>query len=916
MKRHATLPLIFAMTPFAAGQDFDIPFEKFTLDNGLQVILHEDHSDPVVAVYLYYHVGSAREELGRSGFAHLFEHMLFQGSQHVGDDQHFKLIQEAGGTLNGSTNSDRTNYFEILPSNQVELALWLESDRIGFLLPAVTQAKLDNQREVVKNEKRQRVDNRPYGRVREALQAALFEPSHPYSWTTIGSMDDLDAASLEDVHGFFRRWYGPNNLTLAVGGDIDPEAVKGLIVRYFASIPRGPEVVLPPPRPARLEQTRRVVQEDRVQLPQISIAWPTVERFHEDEAAVDVLCQILSANRSSILDRALTIDEPLAANVTINHSAWDLAGFVTITVRPNPDHTLDEMEHRLHELMHELDANGVDPAHLARVKNSLEAAEIRGYETVGRRTSALAAANMASGDPAGWRTELAKRLAVTGDDVQRVLRRYLLDRPAVILSTVPDGRVDLAATGATPEQRVAEETLDRTIMPAPGPEPKYRAPEVWTSTLANGVRVTGTLYDELPLTRIRLSVPAGHLYNPRSMPGLASMTAAMMNEGTMDLGPAELQEALDAIGAELSIGADNDEITISISALDKHLASAIGLLDDILLTPRIREEDFQRLKRERLVQFETRSDSINTIADDAYARLLYGGTAAGEPSIGTVESASAMTLDDVRAFFARHVVPEGARLLVVGRHDAGDVEQLFSALAAKWTSNGAEPVAANFAPEELPAIGKTRIYLVDKPGAAQSQIRIGHRGLASADDDFYGAYIMNYILGGVFSSRINMNLREDKGYTYGARSRFEGGTIAGPFLASAGVRTDVTAESVAEFMKELRGIREAVQEEEVAFTKRSLSQSILRQYESMSMLAAMLNNISKYGYPAHYVVQRLEQISATSPDEVLRLARQYVRPDNMVILIAGDKESVLPALAELGYGDVVELDARGKPLQR
>ncbi|MFN0206197.1 MAG: M16 family metallopeptidase, partial [Planctomycetota bacterium] len=396
------LTLLFPALIFTnsiAAQGTELAYKKITLENGLDVIVHEDHSDPVVSVYVSYHVGSGREEPGRSGFAHLFEHMLFQGSQNVGDDQHFKLISEAGGTLNGTTNLDRTLYFETVPANQLELALWLEADRMGFVLPAVTLKKLDNQRDVVKNERRQNYENRPYAQSGVALVAALYPPDHPYSWVTIGSQEDLTAASLDDVHNFFRRWYGPNNATLAIGGDVKAEEVFVLVKKYFGTIPRGPEVTKPTPRPAPLEQTKRIVTEDKVQLPQIVLAWPAVEQSHADDAALTLLASILADGKTSILEKSFRIDEQVARNVSANNESAEVAGHFTIRVTAAPKVSLDDVELRVDNILKGIVANGVNADQLKRIKTRIESRNVRRLETVANKTSSLCVENMFTGNP-------------------------------------------------------------------------------------------------------------------------------------------------------------------------------------------------------------------------------------------------------------------------------------------------------------------------------------------------------------------------------------------------------------------------------------------------------------------------------------------------------------------------------------
>lgn len=899
-----------------AALDVDIPFQKFVLDNGLELVVHEDHSDPVVAVYVYYHVGSGREEVGRSGFAHLFEHMLFQGSQHVGDDQHFKLISEAGGTLNGSTTEDRTNYYEVLPSNQLELALWLEADRMGFVLPAMTQAKLDNQRDVVKNERRQNYENRPYGQAAGAIAAALYPKDHPYSWLTIGSHEDLTAASLEDVKSFFTRWYGPNNATLAIGGDVDAQQVLALVEKYFGAIPRGPLVDKPAPRPVQLAETKRIVMEDKVKLPQVSFTWPGVENGHPDECALQFLGNVLAANKSAVLDRALTIDEELAAEVDARNESSEIAGTFTISLRANPGITLDLLEAKMFARLAQLAVDGIAPDQLERVKTRYQVGFLRRLETVQSRTNALANYNTFTKDPGYHREDMRRHLAVTPADVQRVLTKYVLAKPSIALSVVPEGKKNLAASDTGPATvRSAKQVIafDRTQRPGSAQEPAFRAPVVWHATLDNGIQVVGTPYTELPMTTLSLSVPAGHLFETMDTLGLASLTADLLDEGTRALSATELTDALDRLGATLSVSSGDDEMTLRLACLDSKLPEAVQLLADVLLTPRFADADFQRIHKERLVALSTRSDQIRAIAGDAFRRLLWGDCVAGMPDIGTKETVQRLTLADVKKFHAAHVVPNGARLSFVGKLDAAGVKKLFAPVTAAW-----KPVATAVTGPKAPTpapITTTRIYLVDKPGAAQSEIRIGHAAVSSKDPNYYPLSVLNMPLGGAFSSRINLNLREDKGYTYGARTSFEGGLDPGAFVASAGVKTDVTKESVVEFMKELEKIQTGVTEEELVYTKDSMRQSAIRQYESTMALAGMLESIGKYGYADDYAAKRLDQLAALTAPALKELANRYIRPKAMAILVVGDKAKVGPGLAELGYGEVIELDVDGKPLR-
>jgi zinc protease len=898
----------------SAASQLDVPFQKFVLENGLQVILHEDHSDPVVAVYVCYHVGSAREERGRSGFAHLFEHMLFQGSQHVGDDQHFKLVSEAGGNLNGTTNLDRTLYFETLPSNQLELALWLESDRMGFLLPAMTQEKLDNQRDVVKNERRQNYENRPYGRAPEVIAASLFPPEHPYSWTTIGSMADLSAASLEDVHAFFRRWYGPNNATLAIGGDIEPARALELVKKYFGSLPPCPKVESMPARAAVLASDRRTVLEDKVTLPQLTLAWPGVPRYSADDAPLDMLAMVLSQNKSSLLDKALMVDEVLAKDVTARNSASELAGQFLVTVQAAPGISLDDLEARVRELLARLGKEGAPAEQIQRMKNRYETDYVRGFETVSSKTSSLAEYNNFLGDPGYAQRELAAMLAVQAPDVMRVLRQYVLGKPCVILSVVPEGRADMAATGRTPTQLAAESSLDRKEKPASTERPQFHPPGIWHDTWAQGIAVTGTPYVELPLTTLTLCVPGGRRYEGLEQPGASSLTASMMNEGTQSLSTTALVDALDFLGANLQVSSNDDEITLTLTSLNKHMPAALELLGQVLLEPRFDPADFARIKKLRLASIDTRGENIGLIATNVWQRLVFGAQSPmGRPSAGTRPSIEKLTLDDVRKFHREHVVPDGARLVVVSSLEPKELKHLFAPIVARWSPAPSKPIAASA--ERPPAAPQTtRVFLVDKPGAAQSEIRIGALSVASSDPDFYRLSVLNYILGGAFSSRINMNLREDKGYTYGARTGFAGGVVNGPFTASAGVKTDVTAESVTEFVKELRLILDGVSDTELTFAKNALAQAMATQYESSGARRGFVDNISKYGWPDDYPARRLRELDTLASADLKSLAQTHLREDTALILVVGDKAKVGEKLSALGLGPVVELDLDGNEL--
>ena len=951
------LPLVTSVFLFAGCSalkhetTISIPYEKHVLGNGLEVVIHEDHSDPVVAVYVQYHVGSAREEPGRSGFAHLFEHMLFQGSEHVGDDQHFKLVQEAGGTLNGSTTRDRTNYFEVLPSNQLELALWLESDRMGWLLPGMTQKKLDLQRDVVKNERRQNYENRPYGMGSAWISAELYPAEHPYHWLTIGSQEDLNAASLDDVKSFFSRWYGPNNATLAIGGDIDPKAALALAEKYFGSIPRGPEVEKPAPQPVKLAADKRILAEDRVKEPELTLTYVAVPRNAPDDAALDILGRVLSANDTSILTKALTIDEQLCSSVSARNDSSELAGEFAITLRANPGVSLDKLEAKVRGILEKLGKSGFEDADVKQVQGRFESDLLRRQETVGQRMAMLANLNCFDKDPGSWKADLERHLAVTTGDLADVLKRYIVGQPSLVLSIVPKGKPELAARDSAPAPKIGStavagrapsaehvavrnavaDQLDRTKKPAAGPTPAFRAPAVWHDVWPNGVKVTGSPYNEVPLAVLTLSVPAGQIYETTATAGIASFCGDLLTEGTQKRTALEFRAELERLGASLNARAGDEELTLVLNVPEKHLAEAAELLSEVVLEPRFDEKDFARLQKERVIGIDARGDQIGVIAANAWRKLLHGEAALGLPASGTHESISALTAESVAEFWRAHSVPVSARVTYVGTRSSGELRGVLTQLVDGWNSTTR---VAQAPLERRPAIDKTRIYLIDKPGAAQSEIRIGQLCDSALSPRWYALQVLNYPLGGNFSSRINMNLREDKGFTYGARSAFDGGRSWGQFVASAGVQTEMikeekknedgtvtprrviasTRESVAEFMKEIRGILDGPTEKELAFTKDGLQQGALRQYESMMAISGYLENISRFGYPDDYAAKRLLQLSGMSVDALKELAQRVLQPDQMLILVVGDKAKVKSTLGDLGYGDPIELDIDGNPL--
>jgi zinc protease len=775
---NAALPQGIALLETIERLDADgivIPYRKFQLENGLTVILHEDLSDPLVHVDVTYHVGSGREEIGKSGFAHFFEHMMFQGSENVADEQHFKIVSEAGGTLNGTTNTDRTNYYETVPANQLEKMLWLEADRMGFFLDAVTQEKFEVQRDTVKNERGQRMDNQPYGRLMERVNEALYPDGHPYSWQTIGYIEDLNRVDVNDLKKFFLRWYGPNNATLTVGGRFDEAEVLGWISRYFGPIPRGPEVSAPEKLSVSLDADRYVSMEDNVALPLLFIGYPTVHAYHEDEAPLDVLSSILGQGETSLLYKNMVKNQQ-AVQAGAGHGCQELACTFTMYAIASPPSgkTLADLEKIARDSLLEFEERGVLDDDLTRVKMEIVSGMIYGLESVAGKVSRLAAYETFTGNPNRTDSDIARYENVTKDDVMRVYRKYIQKKPAVIMSVVPLGQssqVAKADTWVRPERKLpeyvavtaedldfrrAQDDFDRSVMPSEGENPRIVLPVIWRGELENGIPVLGAINAETPTVAIRLRLDAGQRDEPVEKLGLASLTASMMNEATTKSTNEELSNRLRKLGSGVQFGAGDNDTTMSIRSLSENLDATLETAAEMLLTPKFDPDDFERVKSQFLQIIEHNKKEAGVTASTVYELLLFGNeNSFAYPDIGTAESVAGLTLDDVKAFHAEHYSPRICSITAVSDQPK---ETLLAQLEIFETWQGPDVVDAEL--KSFPNLDGTKIYLVDKPGAAQSEIRIGKRSLPyDATGEFYRAGLMNFVLGDAFNSRINLNLR-------------------------------------------------------------------------------------------------------------------------------------------------------------
>ena len=904
-----------------------IPYEKYTLENGLTVILHEDHSDPLVHVDVTYHVGSAREDVGKSGFAHFFEHMMFQGSKHVADEQHFKVITESGGNLNGTTNTDRTNYFETVPANQLEKVLWLESDRMGYLLEAVDQTKFENQRETVKNERAQRVDNQPYGLRYELNGEALYPEGHPYSWMTIGYVEDLDRVNVNDLKAFFKRWYGPNNAVLTIGGDIDVAKTKAWIKKYFGEIPAGPAVEEPEPQPVTLTETRYMTLEDKVHLPLLQITYPTVYGRHEDEAPLDVLADILGGGKTSLFYKNL-VKEGMAVQAVVSHPCRELACEFQLLALANPAKitSLSTLQEVLNQTLKEFETRGVTADDLARTKGQIEARTVFGLQSVSGKVSALAANETFYQTPDLIAEDIERYNAVTADDVMRVYNKYIKDANSVVLSVVPKGQVQLAAAEQTFERPVrnihvetvdvageeaftsAPSSFDRSVMPKAGDAPVVEVPDYWEAELANGIKILGVTSTETPTVTLTLGMDGGMLLDSEGKAGTAYLTALLMNETTKHYSNEALASELAKLGSSIRFSTAGRYSQVYVSTLTKFLDETLALLKEKLFNPAFTEEDFERMK-ERVVQgLQQQAKTPSSLARRARDLILFGeDNRVSLPDEGTLETVQSITLDDVKTFYKNYYSPDKASIVAVGNLSKKDMVETLDFIG-QWQGNAYE--FADYS--DFPQYNQNQIFLIDSPEAVQSVVYIVDRSLPfDATGDHFKSRLMNFPLGGAFNSRINLNLREDKGFTYGANSGFVGGKTLGWFEVSTDLTAANTGEGIKEILGEIERYRsEGVEKAEIDFMRNAFTLSDALEFETPTSKARFLRQLLSYGLEKGYREAQLDIINNIDKESIDALAKQYLNLDKMQIIVVGDKAKILPQLNALSM-PIIELLVEG-----
>ena len=911
-----------------------IEFEKYTLTNGLQVVLHSDASDPVVSLAIQYGVGANREKTGRTGFAHLFEHMLFQESENVPQDQFFKKIQDAGGTLNGGTWKDGTIYYEVVPKNALEMVMWLESDRMGYLINTVTEAAFYNQQEVVQNEKRQRVDNNPYGHTSWVLDKAIYPEGHPYNWQVIGELEDLQNATVEDVKEFYDKYYGPNNATLVLAGDFEKNDAKNLIEKYFGEIKRRQEVEPLEPQPVTLSQIKRLYHEDNfATAPQLNMVWPTLQQYTDDAYALDFLGQLLSQGKKAPMYKILVKEKELTSRVGAYNNSQEIAGEFSISVTANSGKNLAEVETAIFEAFDLFESEGVLERDVERIKAGLETDFYNGISSVLGKSFQLAQYNVFAGDPGFITQDIENIKAVTKEDILRVYETYIKDKPFVLTSFVPKGQLDLAAKNSVMAAVVEEEikenldvevvernneviktpsNFDRSIEPGQGVSPKLNIPESWSATTANQMKVLGVEQTELPLVNFSLIIDGGHMLDSFDKNGVANLMTDIMMEGTANRTPQELEEAIELLGASINMRTGNEAITISGNTLVRNFRETMDLVEEILLNPRWDEEELKRIKLSTINSIKRSSANPNVVSRNVRNKVLYGEKhMLAYPISGSVTSVEAITMNDLKSFYENYFSPSVSRFHIVGNIDKEEVLTVLEDLESKWAVKEVS-IPTYPLPEKR---DKASLYFVDIPNAKQSVIDIGYLSMARTDSDFFAATVMNYKLGGSFSGNVNLILREEKGYTYGARTGFSGTKTPGTFSASSSVRTNTTYESVQIFKEEIEKYKNGITQEDLDFTKNALIKSNARRFESQYSLLNMLQNISAYNLSSDYIAEEEQIIENMTLEQHKLLANKYLDATEMGYLVVGDAATQFENFKNAGFDEVILLDKDAKEIK-
>jgi len=914
-------PASFA--PWAAASApprIEIGFQKDTLRNGLELILREDHRLPIVAVNLWYHVGPANESVGRTGFAHLFEHMMFKGSGHVGDGQHFKLLEGAGASIiNGTTDFDRTNYMEDIPSNQLEMALWLESDRMGFLLDPLNQAKLSNQQDVVRNERRQSVENEPYGLVEEELYHQLFPQGHPYYANVMGSHEDIQAAKLEDVKDFFRRYYAPNNASVAIVGDIDLARTKALVEKYFGSIPRGPTVPPVESKTPLITSERRAVVKDKVELPRVYLAWITPSAFQPGDAEADLTARILGGSKASRLYKSLVFDKKIAQTVNATQQSLSLGSIFQVTVTAKPGHTAEDLEKAVDAELAAFAASGPTAGEVAAAQNAKYSSTVLSLENLGSFggiADRLNRYNHFLHDPGYLNQDLGRCAAITPASLKAFAATHLQRAHRVVVYGIPGEKaLPPNPPAAPPAAAMAEPPTSkeswRNEVPKPGPMAQTTLPSAHSFQLPNGLTVYWLESHALPIVTGQLVVRSGSAADPARLPGLAAFTAAMLDEGTKTRDALAIASELEGLGANLTTGSGVDGSYVTFDVLKPHAEQALAIVSDVALGPTFPEQDVERVRGDRLTSLLQERDSPSQIAFRVMYAVLYGpGHPYGHTPLGSEEALKTITRDDIAGFYRSSYVPANAALVLAGDLTEAETRRLATRAFGSW-SGQVVAAPAPPAPTSIPE----RVVLVDMAGAPQTAVLMSQLGVKRSAPDFESLNVMNTILGGLFSSRVNLSLREKYGYTYGAFSGLVERRDVGPLFVGSAVRTDVTGPSVREMLNEVRGMTQAeVTSGELTLAKDFIARSLPALFETTRSAVGTLGKLFVFDLPPDYYAGLPGRLALMTAGEVFAATKRHVVPDRMLVVAVGDRAQAEPQIGGLMSGSVGYRDRDGKTI--
>jgi zinc protease len=909
---------------------FDLPFQKFTLDNGLNVILHEDHSDPIVAIATIAHVGSNREKAGRTGFAHFFEHMSFNNSENVPMGANRKMIPELGGSRNGGTWNDGTMYYEVVPKDAFEKLMWIDSDRFGYMINTVKEGTLEREKQVVKNEKRQRVDNRAYGHTGHVIRKNLYPVTHPYNWTVIGDLEDLQNATLADVREFYDKFYVPANATLVIAGDIDPVATKQSVQNWFGEIKAGAAIEDLKPQSVSLKESKRLYHLDNfAKLPEIRLTFPTIQQYHPDAYALDALAFVLSEGKKAPLFTTIVEEAKLAPGVSAYQSSDELAGTFTIRVRANANVDLDKVEESIHLALEKFENDGIRENDLIKIKASQETQFYAGISSVLNKAFQLGIYNEYAGDPAYIKQDIKNILAVTEDDILRVYNKYIKDKPAIITSFVPKNFLELAVENSQ-EANVVEEKIiegkEKEIKEDMNPDfvktpsnfnrsepplselPAYQAPKVWHANTDKGIKITGVTQDELPLVNFTFRIAGGQQLDSKDKLGTALLLASLMNEGTEFKTPAELEDAIGLLGSYLSVSGSKTSISISGQTLAKNFDKTIQILTEIVLHPRFSVEDFNRLKSRQLTSIKDRSTNPNRVANQVFMRKLYGDNhILGQVSGGTLQTVENIQFEDVKKWYENNLSLNQASIQVVGDIKSNQVKSAFADLDAQLTNT--HIVLPTYTDVKLSTSPK--IYFIDFPDAKQSALYVGKPTVSRLNSDSNKINIVNNRLGAGSSARLTQILRIQKGYTYGAYSYIDLGKLQSPFIAATQVRSNVTLESLEILKDQISNYYKTFSKEELKTTKNLITKGNTRAFETINQLMGMVSNISYYNLPDDYLDRNQKDLDALTLDQARGIIKHYLDEQQMIYVVVGDAKTQLEKVKEFGYGDPILLDRNG-----